>query len=121
MIGTVLSEVLKEKNLSVNQLAQTSGVNVNTLYSIIKRNNTKVDIAVLLKICDVLNVNIERFYGDYVKEHTQLLTTDEKNILTTYRKLNPLGKEKAIDYISDLADNIKYTAPDMELSDKLNA
>ena len=39
------------------------------------------------------------------------LTADkvERDLLTSFRKLNDAGKEKAIDYVDDLGDNPKYT------------
>ncbi len=103
MIGNILKQILEEKNISVSELSKKTNINIQTLYSIIKRNNTKVDIAILLKICDVLNVDIERFYGDYIKEKSNrniVLSTDEIEIIITYRKLTEDGKNKVKDYLS---------------------
>lgn len=114
MIGQILSKLLKEKNMNVSQLAQQSKVNINTLYSIIKRNNMKVDFNVLLKICEALNVDVEIFYKDFLqKNKTQQnktsYTSDEKELVDTYRILNNSGKEKAQEYITDLSEQEKYT------------
>jgi transcriptional regulator with XRE-family HTH domain len=62
MIGNTLKEILKEENTNVNELANKIGVSNQTLYSIIKRDNAKVDFELLIKICDTLNVSIDRFY-----------------------------------------------------------
>lgn len=62
MIGNTLKEILKEENTNVNELANKIGVSNQTLYSIIKRDNAKVDFELLIKICDALNVSIDRFY-----------------------------------------------------------
>lgn len=35
---------------------------------------------------------------------------EESRLLTSFRKLNDTGKEKAIDYVEDLGDNPKYSA-----------
>lgn len=69
MIGKTLQNVLNEKNVTVNELARKISVSPQTLYSIIKRDNMKVDIGVLLKICTELDVSIEKFYGDYFNSY----------------------------------------------------
>ena len=61
-ICSILAELLKAKNINVPELAKRANVSQSTLYSIIKRNNLKVDINVLIKISDVLCVNTDYFY-----------------------------------------------------------
>lgn len=89
MIGEVLKQVLEEKGVTVSQLSEHTGISNQTLYSIIKRNNMKVDLADLLKICHSLGVSVERFYGDYVDNHpitnAVYLTPHEKEVITAYR------------------------------------
>ena len=55
MIGKILQDILDEKNIKVSELSRMINVSDQTLYSIIKRNNMKIDFEVLLKICSVLN------------------------------------------------------------------
>ena len=69
MIGKTLDRILKEKGTNVNELAKNIGVSNQTLYSIIKRDNMKIDFELLLKICNELNVNVEKFYDDYIVEN----------------------------------------------------
>ena len=64
-IGKILSDVLKERNTTVTDLARNINVAPTTIYSIIERDNMKIDISVLIKICKSLDVNIEMFYKDY--------------------------------------------------------
>ncbi|MDR1003259.1 MAG: helix-turn-helix transcriptional regulator [Oscillospiraceae bacterium] len=87
MIGKTLQEILDEKNMNVNELARTINVSNQTLYSIIKRDNMKIDFDVLLKICAALNVNVERFYSDYASSNAkrQGLTPHESKVITAYR------------------------------------
>lgn len=61
MIGKTLEKVLKENGTNVNELAKKINVSNQTLYSIIKRDNMKIDFELLLKICNALNVNVKRF------------------------------------------------------------
>ena len=89
MIGEVLNEVLNEKGVTVSQLSELTGISNQTVYSIIKRNNMKVDLSALLKICTALGVSVEKFYGDYVDNlplaNAVYLTPHEKEVITAYR------------------------------------
>ena len=40
------------------------------------------------------------------------LSSDEATLLVNYAKLNKEGREKAVEYITDLAGNSKYTKTD---------
>ena len=51
-IGNKLDTLLKERNMSASELARKVDVAPTTIYSIIQRNNKKVDIDVLLNISD---------------------------------------------------------------------
>lgn len=62
-IGKKLSDLLSEKNMSVADLAKRIDIAPTTIYSIIQRNNKKVDIDVLISIADVLGVSAE-YFGD---------------------------------------------------------
>lgn len=64
-IGAKLQKLIEEKNTNVNELANRAKVSASTLYSIIKRDNTKADIDVLLAIAKVLGVPVEYFSDDY--------------------------------------------------------
>ena len=60
-IGNKLDDLLKDRNMTVSELARRVGVAPTTIYSIIQRNNKKVDIDVLLDISDCLGVDAEYF------------------------------------------------------------
>lgn len=60
-IGNKLDELLKKQNMTVTELARRVGVAPTTIYSIIQRNNKKVDIDVLLNIADILGVDVDYF------------------------------------------------------------
>ena len=67
-IGKVLSELLSKKNTNAKALADEIGVTPSTIYSIIKRDNSKVDIDILIKICNALDISVEYFYKLYEDE-----------------------------------------------------
>lgn len=60
-IGNKLSSLLSERHMTVTELSRKINVAPTTIYSIIQRNNKKVDIDVLLDIADVLGVEAEYF------------------------------------------------------------
>lgn len=94
MIGKTLDRILKEKGTNVNELAKNIGVSNQTLYSIIKRDNMKIDFELLLKICNELNVNVEKFYDDYIDSKSkQILLTDEEQQLILAYRANPNMQE----------------------------
>ena len=65
-IGYKLKKLIDEKNTNVNALANRANVKPTTLYSIIDRDNTKVDIDVLIAIAKVLGVPVEYFSDNFV-------------------------------------------------------
>lgn len=69
-IGNKLDTLLKERSITVSELARKINVAPTTIYSIIQRNNKKVDIDVLLNISDVLGVDVEYFRDTPQKPHT---------------------------------------------------
>lgn len=72
-IGNKLNDLLKQKNMTVTELARRVNVAPTTIYSIIQRNNKKVDIDVLLDIADVLGVNAEYFRDSQKTEQPTVL------------------------------------------------
>lgn len=60
-IGSKLDKLLKEKNLSAIELARKINVAPSTIYSIIQRDNKKIDVQVLFDMAHVLGVDAEYF------------------------------------------------------------
>lgn len=115
-IGKTLSNILEEKNSNPNELAEKIGISPSTIYSIIKRDNMKVDISILARICRELNIKMERFYDEYISEQTNLnnlqqnlFNIDIQQLLKNYENLNNEGKSKLINYSRDLVDSGNYS------------
>ncbi len=92
-IGNKLSELLTKKNMTVAELSKRIDVAPTTIYSIIQRNNKKVDIDVLLDIADVLGVEAE-YFRDTPKVSTiaahkegENFTPEELEKIEEYKKL----------------------------------
>lgn len=115
-IGKKLAEIIEQKGTNVNELAGRTGITPSTIYSIIKRDNTKVDIQVLISLCEALDVKVEVFYQEYMKnkkaptlenkrealeEQLNALSNSEKSAIKKYRELDTYGKE-AVDSVLDI-------------------
>lgn len=61
-VGEKLDALLKAKNKKPGTLASETGINKNTIYSIIKRNNEKVNYSIIEKISEALDVPVEYFF-----------------------------------------------------------
>lgn len=115
-IGKTLSDALEERKINPNELSEKTGIAPSTIYSIIKRDNMKVDISVLAKICRALNVSMERFYNEYVKENSddfsKQIKNDELLIIKKYRTLDEHGK-KMVDFtLNEEYDRCTYVQPE---------
>ena len=80
--------------MNVNELSRRTGISAQTLYSIIKRDNMKIDFEVLLKLCDALSVPVEAFYNAEGKRpaSTRLPDTEEWDLVRQYRQLDDHGR-----------------------------
>lgn len=67
-VGTKIKAILKEQKKTIKQLAEESGVPVNTLYSITKRDSEEVSDPVLEKISNALGVSKDIFIPSVVRE-----------------------------------------------------
>lgn len=113
MIGTTLKRILEEKKMTPVELSRLTDIPVQTIYSIMKRDNDKVGLHKLVEICDVLDVSIEEFYMDYINsksaESMRVFSKHEKEVIRNLRNLTEQGQKKVLDYINDLKNTGKYT------------
>ncbi len=63
--GKLLDKKIKEKNMSQSSVAKAAGIPATTLSSMISRDNTKVEIEVFLKLCDILDCDPEEFFNEF--------------------------------------------------------
>lgn len=89
MIGTTLKKLLDEREIKVNEFARQIHVPAQTLYSIIRRDNMKIDFELLLRICDALHVPLETFCGT---GSTDQPTPEEWETLWKLRRLDAHGR-----------------------------
>ncbi len=110
MIGSKLQEILDKKGSNPAELSRLTGISYQTIVSIIKRDNLKINLDYLFKICNALNVNIETFYMEYEEYKSMKQHTSPKiNLLIEKAdQLNENGLLKLIDLADDLVSSGKY-------------
>ena len=92
-IGTKLKALIEY----VNKLAKQTMVSPQTIYGIIKRDNTKVDIAILQALADELNVTLDYFANG----NTDAASIEEEEMIAQYKKLDHYGR-RAIHALMDI-------------------
>ncbi len=113
--GVKIKKLLKEKNTSIKELSTRTGISLNTLYSITKRDSEKVDPGILLKIASCLDIDITELvdsdsthfidYMDIINEYDYKQNINKKNfsnnlnyLIGYYRiDLTTLAKDLNID------------------------
>ena len=109
-IGYILDELLKEKDINVNELARKTGISPSTLYSIIRRDNTKADLDILMKIARELKVSVDYFYDRSQSSHVYYLNPETARIAQELhdnpdlRLLMDASRKLAPDDIKNIAD-----------------
>lgn len=115
-IGNKLSMLLEKRETNPNELAKKVGVSPQTIYSIIKRDSKKADIEVLLKIADILGVNVEYFIDDAIpsgSSKSDVLSSSDMSLLEKYHVLDNYGRE-----LVDLVLEKEYDRCILAVSDK---
>ena len=91
MRGSMLKEILQEQGISISELARRLNVSAQTLYSMVKRDNQKVDFDMMMHICKLLNVPVERLCEDNALPKMPDLR--EWQFIGKYRRLSESGRE----------------------------
>ena len=98
MRGSMLKEILQERGISISELARRLNVSAQTLYSMVKRDNQKVDFDMMMHICKQLDVPVERLCEDAALPKMPDLR--EWQFIGKYRRLSDSGKE-LVDMVID--------------------
>ncbi len=57
------AEVLKERNMRLNELANLSGITPSTVYSMMDEKRKELTINVIKKLCDGLEMTLGEFFS----------------------------------------------------------
>lgn len=98
MRGSTLKKILSEQGMNISELARRLNVPSQTLYSMVKRDNQKVDFDMMVHICAELGVPVERMCEDVSLPRMPDLR--EWQLVSKYRRLTDHGK-KLVDIVID--------------------
>ena len=56
-------EILKERNMRANELANLSGITPSTVYSMFDARRKEITINVIKKLCDGLDMSLGQFFS----------------------------------------------------------
>lgn len=111
----IFADILKGYGLKTADVSRATGISMSTFTDWKKgRGTPKADK--MKKIADYLKIDVLYLMTGEKKEN-ELQTREEIKLLESFRTLNDTGKEKLLDYLSDLLDNPKYTGKKSLISD----
>ena len=109
-----LLEIMKEKNLSTNEVSKLTGLSYSTVDSIIKRKSKKIALEVAFKLSKGLSVSLERLNGeaerpvDFNVERFTSLPETVKKIVDSFNELNDEGQKKLQEHADVLVASRLY-------------
>lgn len=63
LIAKRFNELCAEKNMTINQLANISGVTPSTAYSMMNKDRRDISIRTIKKFCDGLDITLSQFFN----------------------------------------------------------
>ncbi len=90
MRGSMLKQILSESGVNVSELARRVNIPPQTLYSMVKRDNQKVDFDLMMRICSELGVPVERMCEDI--SIASMPDNAEWQLINKYRGLDEQGR-----------------------------
>ena len=91
-INKKMEKLRFQRGWSMYELAQEMGITQSTLTSIMRRGNPP-KIETLQRICEAFGITLAQFFVE--DELIEILTTDEKELISDFRKL-PEDKKSAL-------------------------
>lgn len=111
-----LKERRTEKGYTLLELANILGVKEATVQRYESGEIKNIKHETIVKLADILNCSPQYLMGwvDVSNDISSFegLTPKKQKLLNHFDLLNPIGQDKAIDYVSDLAENPKYKLAD---------
>ena len=103
-----LKEARIAKGFKQIELSEKIGMSKNAV-SNYENGSSNPNVDVLYKIFEVLEIDPNFLFQDEVPIHNTVLTSDEKDLIEQYRKLNVSGQKRQKEYIRLLSLDDKYT------------
>lgn len=106
-IGGRLRDIMAERGVTINQLADMTGISEDTIKAIRSGKTKSPGIQLIISIADALGCTMDGFL------HRQSLSNDELYLLRKFRMLNPHGK-KMVMLMADSEDHMQKKLPDKD-------
>lgn len=106
-----LKNIILNKYGSIREFAKVANIPSTTLTSSLDRGIGGMAVDRVIKICDILNIDIKTFEpieNNIISKTENKLSKKEENLLSNFNKLNDDGKDKVITYTKDLTETPKY-------------
>ena len=102
-VGMSLKGILRDKKMTIKQLAENSGIPLNTLYSITRRDSERVDKVIIQRLAAALGCDPYSLYSwDHATEALENQLNARDRVDAALEQLSPAGQEKVADYAEDI-------------------
>lgn len=102
-----LTSLLKEKGMNINELASKIDVTPSTLYSIVQRDSTRIDIDLILKIAHALGVTADELLSEEISR-AESVDANKARLLMYYERLNQEGRDRLLEQAEFFASQERY-------------
>ena len=66
-----IEELCRERNITLNKLAITSGITQSTLNNIVSKRNKSTTVSTIKKICDGIEITVVEFFSSGIFEELE--------------------------------------------------
>ncbi|MDI6820571.1 MAG: helix-turn-helix domain-containing protein [Patescibacteria group bacterium] len=100
-LSAILVEALRTKSLTIEKLSSMTGISERFLNLLLEENFKKLPAApyvhgYIIKIADVLNMNGEKLWQEYLKDHNSINRSGKKDKLPQNRFVNKSFNKKTV-------------------------
>ena len=96
-----IKELCVSRSWTYYRLAKMSGIPYSTLSTMLRKTNVP-SVSTLLKICNGFGISLAQFFSP--EDDVSKLTTDQKECLKIWDKLDEKSKSLAVAYMKGLVD-----------------
>ncbi len=104
-----LKNIILSRYGSIREFSKIVGIPSTTLTSALDRDIGGMAVDRVIKICDVLDLNVKTFEPLDTHSKESILSKEESMILFNFNKLNDLGKNEANKRVAELTEIAKYS------------
>lgn len=107
-VSGTLKALLRRHNKTISELSAGTGIPPTTLYSMQSKTTNVANLDHLKRIAAFFHEDVLVFFEDEDYQRPIELSTKERLLVTEFRQMNAVGKQKVLDYTEDIGGNHKY-------------